>query len=103
MVFGEPLSVKSNPLVNTGVFTRYSSLQHNYSLNDRKVSEQMMNYWSNFIKTNNPSPITGEWPRFNSPTYNKFNRNIMLLNGSHSEATQFQLNNPKYLFWTNEN
>ena len=102
MVFGEPLSVKSSPLLNTGIYTGYSSLHHNYSVADCKVSEQMMNYWSNFIKNNNPSLTSGEWPMFNSQT-DKLSRKIMLLNGSRSMASHFKLNDPKYLFWTNDN
>jgi carboxylesterase type B len=96
MVFGEPLSVKSRPLLNDSLF---SSVSNKYSAYERNVSEKMISYWSNFIKYNRPSLQVEEWPQFNKMK-NKLNRSIMFLNGSNSKVIDFALNDPKYLFWT---
>jgi len=99
MVFGEPLSSKSLPLLTPNL---YSSVFNNYSAYERNISESMVNYWSNFIKYGKPSLINGEWPQFNSLN-DSINRSIMYLNGNNSQVLNFQLNDSTYSFWTTRN
>ena len=82
MVYGEPLSVKIPPLLDSNEF---SSTSHNYSVDERLISERIVNYWSNFIKTDNPNDKNSltdlKWIGFNEESYLHL-RNVLYLNAN---------------------
>jgi carboxylesterase type B len=112
MVFGEPLSVKQAPLIN---FNPWSSTLTNYSIDERLISEQIINYWTNFIYNNDPNDKTNnnnnnndsEWLKFKEPCYFldyyfNSNRKLFYLNGNKSKNLNYLFyNDPICRFWQN--
>jgi len=90
MVFAEPLSVKGLPLLNENP---YSSTLHNYSAEERKLSETILNYLAEFIRGKEP------WLKFKSNRLTSTHRNIMNLNMNKENIFNFDLNSSKYRFW----
>jgi hypothetical protein len=90
MIFAEPLSVKIPPLISTNIWT---STMHNYSVEERLISEQIATYWSNFIKNDDPNDLNNDlkWLKFNQDL-NPVNRNIIYLNGNQSKMINFSIN-----------
>jgi carboxylesterase type B len=90
MIFAEPLSVKIPPLISTNIWT---STMHNYSVEERLISEQIATYWSNFIKNDDPNDLNNDlkWLKFNQDL-NPVNRNIIYLNGNQSKMIHFSIN-----------
>jgi carboxylesterase type B len=52
MMFGEPLSVKQQPLIS---FNFWTSTLHDYSFEERVFAKQLNTYWSSFVKHNTPN------------------------------------------------
>ncbi len=90
MIFAEPLSIKIPPLISTNIWT---STMHNYSVEERLISEQIATYWSNFIKNDDPNDLNNDlkWLKFNQDL-NPVNRNIIYLNGNQSKMIHFSIN-----------
>ena len=90
MIFAEPLSIKIPPLISTNIWT---STMHNYSVEERLISEQIATYWSNFIKNDDPNDLNNDlkWLKFNQDL-NPINRNIIYLNGNQSKMINFSIN-----------
>ena len=90
MIFAEPLSIKIPPLISTNIWT---STMHNYSVEERLISEQIATYWSNFIKNDDPNDLNNDlkWLKFKHDL-NPINRNIIYLNGNQSKMINFSIN-----------
>jgi carboxylesterase type B len=90
MIFAEPLSIKIPPLISTNIWT---STMHNYSVEERLISEQIATYWSNFIKNDDPNDLNNDlkWLKFKQDL-NPINRNIIYLNGNQSKMINFSIN-----------
>ena len=83
MVYGEPLSVKKLPLLTENI---WSSTGHNYSVAERLISEQIMNYWSNFVAHDNPNGKSQEkWLKFNK------NRSFLYINADQTQNMQYSV------------
>ena len=65
VVFGDPLSKKKLPAIS---LNPYSSALTNYSVSEREFTKQIMTYWTNFVKYENPSRLlsskTPTWPAY---------------------------------------
>lgn len=96
MVFAEPLSIKKPPLISGN---SHSSTTHNYSLSERVFTEQIVNYWTNFIKNGNPNAKNNNsWPLYkDSASINE--RNIYFLKANGIKNTKFNISDEKCLFW----
>ena len=95
MVFAEPLSIKTPPLINANP---WSATQTNYSADERLIAEKIVKYWTSFIKDDRPS----EWDAFNysNEILNSKYRNIQYLNGNQSRKMIYQISNDKACkFW----
>ncbi len=86
MVFAEPLSIKTPPLINSNP---WSTTQTNYSIEERLIAEKIVNYWTSFIKDGQPN----EWQAFNNANriFNSTNRNIQYLNGNQTRKINYQI------------
>lgn len=73
MIFAEPLSIKKPPLIDSNP---WSSTRHNYSVEERLISETIATYWTNFVKYENPNGLAPQqdWPTYkvNSPFRNVY-------------------------------
>lgn len=66
MIFAEPLAVKRPPLLDPNPWT---STRHNYSSEERLLSEKIVTYWTNFAKFDNPNgkdKNSQDWSSFKS-------------------------------------
>ena len=83
MMFGEPLTVKNPPLISPN---SWSSTNHNYSVEERVISEQFINLWTNFIVNDDPNVFNSslKWLEFKRGKNDDL-RNILYLNGSQTK------------------
>ena len=94
MVFAEPLSVKTPPLINANPWTATQTM---YSTDERIIAEQVVKYWTSFIKDNKPA----EWDAFKNVNhfydyyfngyFDQKNRNIQHLNGNQTRKISYQI------------
>ena len=89
MIFAEPLSIKTPPLLDSNIWT---STKHNYSFEERLISESIVRYWTNFIKNENPNDVQNKvpWRRFNDVS-NKNDRNVLYLNGKQTTNLSYNI------------
>lgn len=98
MMFAEPLSIKKPPLIS---WNSHSSTTHNYSKTEKVFSEQMVTYWTNFIKTGNPNNqiMNTNWPVFKDITNETNERNVFFLKAKDISNTKFNISDLKCKFW----
>ena len=77
MIFAEPLSVKQPPLISSNI---WSSTTHEYSIEERLISERMVKYWTNFIKNDDPNDdgLSVKWKRYNEENSEEY-RNVFFI------------------------
>jgi len=87
MIFAEPLSIKTPPLINPNIWTMTN---HNYSIEERLISEQIATYWSNFVQNDDPNDLNNlKWLKFKQDS--TINRNVIDLNGNQSKILPFSI------------
>lgn len=107
MTFAEPLSVKTPPLLN---FNPWSATEHNYTVEERLISENIVKYWTNFVINSNPNDAYKcEWNRYKAKNYfysNLFNglfddknRNIIYFSGKNSNINYRFSEDQACRFW----
>lgn len=77
MIFAEPLSIKQPPLTSSNI---WSSTLHDYSIEERLISERMVKYWTNFIKNDDPNDegLSVKWKKYNEEKSDE-NRNLFFI------------------------
>jgi len=68
---------------------------------EKMFSETIVNYWANFIKSNDPNVGVNtqqQWPKYNLRDGTS-KRKVMFLNVSQTNAAEFSTTDPKYLSW----
>jgi len=71
------------------VFGQPLNLSYNYTPKERALSKQMMNYWSNFAKTGNPSLTgSGRWTDTYWPLHTPLKREILTLSAEPSKILE---------------
>jgi len=69
---------------------------------DRKLSEQMMTYWTNFARTGDPNGVgLPEWPKYNDAGYPLIHLNDPITSGPDIERAHYELllkGMPRYQF-----
>ena len=76
-IFAEPLSIKTPPLISSNI---WSATAHEYSIDERLISERIVQYWSNFIKYDNPNDasLNVKWTKYNEENSDE-NRNVFFI------------------------
>ena len=98
IVFADPLS-SANKKYSKIISKREMSENFNYSINERKFTEKIVNYWTNFIKNGDPNNENTKikWPAFNDSPANQ--RNVMFLKADLIYNTIYNTSNEKCDFW----
>ena len=96
MIFAEPLSIKTPPLISTNI---WSSTKHNYSVEERLVSETIVRYWTNFVKNDNPNDLGSnvKWLEFHQ---SEENRNVFYVDGKENKMINHYANDLICRFFT---
>ena len=97
IVLAEPLSVKKPPLINPNP---NSATSHYYPVVERVFTEQIVSYWTNFIKYNNPNnknSKTNIWAEFKNDESQQ--RNVIFLKAQNFKYTKFNILDAKCTFW----
>lgn len=94
IVFAEALSVKKPPLIS---WNSHSSTIHNYSISERMFTEQVVSYWTSFIKYEDPNHSNNvDWPLF---TDNKSENKVLFLKAENITNLKINITDPKCNFW----
>ena len=71
--------------------------KNNYKANEKLFAEQMITYWTSFVKANTPS-LNYEWPRY-ADTNSATDRNLFYLRMNQNKNTIFKTTKDVCKFW----
>jgi carboxylesterase type B len=99
IVFAEPVSVKRPPLIS---WNSHSATTHNYSVAERVFTEEIVSYWTSFIKNDDPNNNNNNynlinWPLFKIEENNE--RNLLFLKAQNISINKINISEPKCSFW----
>ena len=78
----------------------YINIYYDFPVDEIVFTEQLINFWTNFIKFNNPNPQNGGlpvWPQFKTDT--SVLRNVYFLETQSINNTKYDVTDAKCAFW----
>ena len=69
-----------------------------YKSGEKLFSEQMISYWTNFVKYDKPS-LNNEWLKYSETANSTINRNVFFLRMNQNKNTNFKTNDEICTFW----
>ena len=68
-----------------------------YKSDEKLFSEQMISYWTNFVKYDKPS-LNNEWLKYSETANSTINRNVFFLRMNQNKNTNFKTNDETITF-----